>query len=108
AAPRRHRVAAAVLAGGRSARLRRDKARVRLGGQTLLARARETAGALGWPVQVIRQDLVPRCGPLGGIYTALKTCDAEAVVFLPVDMPFISKRWLRTVARESIRSRRAV
>jgi len=101
-------MAAAVLAGGRSARLGRDKAGVRLDGQTLLARAREAAGALGWPVRVIRRDLVPRCGPLGGIYTALKTCEAEAMVFLAVDMPFVSARWLRTVARKSVRSRCAV
>jgi molybdopterin-guanine dinucleotide biosynthesis protein A len=101
-------VVAAVLAGGRSTRLGRDKARARLGGRTLLARAREAADALGWPVRVIRHDLVPRCGPLGGILTALKLCHAEAVVFLAVDMPFVSAQWLRTVARESAKGRCAV
>jgi len=88
--------------------LGRDKARERLEGRTLLARAREAAGSLGWPVRVIRRDLVPRCGPLGGIFTALKTCEADAVVFLAVDMPFVTARGLRAVARKSAREGCAV
>ena len=86
-----------LLAGGLSSRMGRDKARLRLGRRTLLGHVRAVARALALPVRVIRRDLVPRCGPLGGIYTALKTSEAEAVLFLACDMPFVSPTLLQTL-----------
>ena len=68
----------------------RDKARVRLGRRTLLGHVRRTAESVGAEVRVIRKDRVPRCGPLGGIYTGLKTSAHEAEVFLSCDMPFLT------------------
>lgn len=88
-----------ILAGGQSARMGRDKARLRLGRRTLLGHARATAQSLGLPVRVIRRDLVPRCGPLGGIFTALTTTRAAAVLFLSCDMPFVTPALLRRVIR---------
>lgn len=79
-----------ILAGGLSSRMGRDKARLRLRGQSLLSRVRTVAAQARWPVRVIRRDLVPRCGPLGGVCTALKTTRAEVVLFLACDMPFIT------------------
>jgi molybdopterin-guanine dinucleotide biosynthesis protein A len=96
-----------ILAGGLSSRMGRDKARVRLGRRTLLARVRAVAGELGVPVRVIRRDLVPRCGPLGGIYTALKTSAADAELFLACDMPFVTAAWLRRVLGKLREGRRA-
>jgi molybdopterin-guanine dinucleotide biosynthesis protein A len=84
-----------ILAGGLSTRMGRAKARLRLGNRTLLGWVRRNAAALGLPVRIIRRDLVRRCGPLGGIYSALKTTKAFAVLFLPCDMPFISAAFLR-------------
>lgn len=75
----------------------RDKARLRLGGRTLLGHARTVAGALGLPTRVIRRDLVPRCGPLGGIFTGLVTTQASAVLFLSCDMPFVTPGLLKRV-----------
>lgn len=69
----------------------RDKSRLRLGGQTLLARVKAAARRTGLPVRIIQRDLVPRCGPLGGVHTALKTTSAEAVLFLSCDMPFVTE-----------------
>ncbi|MEO5803043.1 MAG: molybdenum cofactor guanylyltransferase [Verrucomicrobiota bacterium] len=79
-----------ILAGGQSSRMGRNKSQLRLGGKTLLAHIRRTAKTLNFPVRTIRRDLVPRCGPLGGVYTALKTTSADAVLFLACDMPLVS------------------
>jgi len=94
----RERIAICILAGGRSARMGRDKTRLRFGGRTLLGHVRVAAEATGWPVRIIRRDAVPRCGPLGGIYTALKTSRAGAVIFVACDMPFISPALLTSLA----------
>ena len=83
-----------VLAGGLSTRMGRNKGRLRLGQRTMLGEIRVVATTLGLPVRVIRRDLVPRCGPIGGIYTAQKTSRFEAELFLACDMPFVSAEWL--------------
>src|SRR5213594_4238966 len=83
-------IAVCVLAGGSSSRMGRDKTLLRLGQHTLLRHARLAADGLHLPVRVIRRDLLPRCGPLSGIYTGLKTSHAEAELFLACDMPFVS------------------
>lgn len=83
-----------ILAGGLSSRMGEAKARLRLGKLTLLGHVRKNAEGLGLPMRVMRKDLVPRCGPLGGIYSALKTTKAFAVLFLPCDMPFVSSALL--------------
>ena len=88
-----------ILAGGLSRRMRRDKSRLRLCGRTMLGHIRATAKSLGLPVRVIRRDAVDRCGPLGGIYTALKTTRADVLMFLACDMPFITADLLRTLLR---------
>ncbi|MFN7141255.1 MAG: molybdenum cofactor guanylyltransferase [Limisphaerales bacterium] len=81
-----------ILAGGASSRMGKDKARVRVWKQrTMLSIIREQAeGVSGATVRVIRRDLVPKCGPLGGVYTALKTTKASSVLFLACDMPLIT------------------
>jgi molybdopterin-guanine dinucleotide biosynthesis protein A len=89
------RVEIFILAGGLSARMGRDKSRVRVGRKTMLAHVRAAAGQLNVPVRVIRRDAVPRCGPLGGIYTALKRSRANSILLLACDMPFVSPQFLR-------------
>jgi molybdenum cofactor guanylyltransferase len=77
----------------------RNKASLRLGRRTLLGHVRACARNSGLPHRVIRRDLVPRCGPLGGVYTALATSRAESIVFLSCDMPFISSELVRSLVR---------
>lgn len=83
-----------ILAGGLSSRMGRDKSRLRLGRKTLLGHVQAAARETGWPVRIIRHDLVARCGPLGGIVTALRTSRARTVIFLACDMPFVSSKVL--------------
>lgn len=86
-----------ILAGGLSTRMGRDKFRLRLDHRTMLTRVRSAARGLKLPVRVIRRDLKPGCGPLGGIYTALKSSHADTVLFLACDMPFVSTGLLHVV-----------
>jgi molybdenum cofactor guanylyltransferase len=72
----------------------RDKARLRLGGRTLLGHVRRAAADAGLSVRVIRRDLVARCGPMGGIYTGLCTSKVDVVLFLSCDMPFVTSSLL--------------
>jgi molybdopterin-guanine dinucleotide biosynthesis protein A len=83
-----------ILAGGLSRRMGRDKSRLPFGGRTMLAHIRATAGSARLPVRVLRRDLVACCGPLGGVYTALRTTKADAVLFLACDMPFVTRELL--------------
>jgi molybdenum cofactor guanylyltransferase len=78
-----------ILAGGRSQRMGRDKSRLPLGRKTMLAQIQATANSTGWPVRLISRDLVPGCGPMGGIHTALQTTLRDAVLFLACDMPLL-------------------
>src|SRR5690349_19042934 len=93
-----------ILAGGLSSRMGRDKAGLRLARRSLLGHARQSARALNLRVRVVRKDLIARCGPLGGIYTALKSSRVKAILFLACDMPFIPPALLRRLIT-SLRTR---
>src|SRR5947209_14406724 len=97
-----------VLAGGLSQRMGRDKSRLRLGGRTMLSIIKAAAASTEFPVRIIRRDLVPRCGPIGGIFTALKRSKANWILFVACDMPFVTDELLAHVAAQRRRSRRAV
>ena len=81
----------AILAGGLSERLGSDKLRLRIGRRTTLGHVRALARSLELPARVIRKDIVPRCGPIGGIYTALKRAGKPALLVLSGDMPFVGR-----------------
>ena len=87
----------------------RDKARLKINGVTMLARIRAVAErAFPGQVRVLRKDRVRRCGPLGGLVTALQTSRTRAVLFLACDMPLVSAALLRRIARASHDGQRAV
>jgi molybdopterin-guanine dinucleotide biosynthesis protein A len=97
-----------VLTGGLSSRMGRDKSRLRLGEHSLLSRIRETAAAVGLPLRIVRRDLVARCGPLGGVYTGLKTSRSEAELFLACDMPFVSAALITKLLKRAGQTGKAV
>lgn len=90
---------ACILAGGKSSRMRRDKSKLRLGRKTLLGLVRVAAKDVAHPVKVIRHDIIPSCGPLSGLYTALKATSAKTLLFLSCDMPFVTPRFLKRLQR---------
>ena len=96
-----------VLAGGLSKRMGLNKSRLRLGPRTMLGQIRAAASEIGLSVRVIRRDLVPRCGPLGGIFTGLTTSRTETVLFLACDMPFVSAELLGRMLQGFDTARRA-
>jgi len=95
-------VAGAVLLGGASARLGRDKARVRLGGVALVTRAARTLGSLCEEVLLVGGDPPPDApgrrvpdpeGPacaLRGLVGALAWARAERVLVLATDLPLLT------------------
>lgn len=96
-----------ILAGGLSSRMGREKSRLRLGKRTILQRIRRTAKETKLPTRIIRRDLVKRCGPLGGIFTALKTTNASAVLFLACDMPFVTTELLEKILQRSAHGKKS-
>ena len=45
-------------------------------------------------------DLIPDCGPLGGIYTALQTCEADWALVVSCDIPAIERRLFAMMLKE--------
>lgn len=103
-------VAIAVLAGGESRRMGRDKASIELGGASLLERISYVANLVAPTVVIGREqppnfefdripfleDRNPGLGPIGGLQTALLHFDIP-VVLIGCDMPLVdpdSLTWL--------------
>lgn len=102
-------LSAAILAGGQSRRMGRDKASLQLGGQALIERVLAAVRPLGCPSFVVARqatdhahlglpvypDLYPGTGPLGGLYTALRHSSTPALLLLACDLPFLTPEFLR-------------
>ena len=94
---------AIILAGGKGQRLGKDKSRIKIYNETILARIASLLGELqfketiivygaerkvsGLPVKEVT-DLIPEHGSLGGIYTGLTYSSAEINFVMACDMPF--------------------
>ena len=94
-----------VLAGGRSHRMGRDKAREPIGGQTSLARIVEALRAVVGEVLVVGganraavPDIAPFGGPLQALVAAGRALRGGPAVVLPCDVPFISQALIAALA----------
>ncbi|MBK5254736.1 MAG: molybdenum cofactor guanylyltransferase [Vicinamibacteria bacterium] len=106
-----------VVAGGRSSRMGRDKARLPFRGSTLIehaiANARQAAPDIHilcgpsrryeeFGVPVI-EDPVCGTGPVGGLYAALLSASQdgrEQIFWLAVDLPLVSPKFLSSLVAE--------
>ena len=99
-----HEITSALIAGGNSNRFGSSKMQAKFQGKRLIDYALHLAleisdnviiiaGSHPLPADVnakVYHDLIPNCGPLGGIYTALHYAPTSRVAILPVDMPLLS------------------
>ncbi len=100
----------AIIAGGKSQRMGRDKAFVELGGKPMIEHVIARSAGLGQAETILitnnfddyrhlglemYSDVHPGKGSLGGIYTALKRAQCPDVLVLACDMPLIKTELLR-------------
>jgi molybdopterin-guanine dinucleotide biosynthesis protein A len=102
----------AVIAGGRSRRMGRDKRLLALEGRTLLERAALLLGSLCGevlfvspgppPVPLDARHVADRfegLGVLAGIHAALAAARADRVLCIAADTPLLTADWLRLLER---------
>lgn len=100
---RNKNITAIILAGGKSRRMGRDKAFIKIGGKTFIERIIEMLKPLfreiiivtnepekfkGLDVRIVR-DIKPNCGPLSGIHSGLVYSKTELNFVVACDMPFL-------------------
>jgi molybdopterin-guanine dinucleotide biosynthesis protein A len=96
---------AAILAGGQATRFGgRDKGALVVDGATILERQLAALATLTGDVLIVGgrersahrviADLVPGCGPLGGLHAALTAAQGDALLLLACDMPYVTSPWL--------------
>jgi molybdenum cofactor guanylyltransferase len=91
----------AILAGGQAARFGgRDKSALLVDGRAILdhqiaalAPAVDDVVIVGGPRATVH-DIVPGCGPLGGLHAALTAARGDAVLLVACDMPYLSTPFL--------------
>ena len=116
-----------VLAGGASRRMGRPKAGLVLGSETMLERQVRLLGWVSRTVVVIGPaagygtseglirslaphgvpvipDELPGLGPLGGIYTGLRSTRTEFNLFVGCDLPFMQAHFLRALCDRALGS----
>lgn len=98
-----------ILAGGKSRRYGRNKALVTIDGIALIERVLAVVQSLFQHVIIItntpeeyahlklpmHEDIIKDLGPLGGVYTALRSIPTEAGFVVACDMPFLNRELIQ-------------
>lgn len=98
-------ITVAVMAGGKSSRMGRDKSFVEFGGRPLIETVLSRVAGLGAETILISNkpadyahlglpifsDVYPECGPLGGIYTAVFHASHPHTLVVACDMPWLNR-----------------
>lgn len=103
-----------ILAGGKSSRMKHEKAFLKLGAKTIIEElisrlkknfckliiiANDTRKYMEFGLEMA-SDILPEKGPLGGIYTALVKSDSFYNFVFACDMPFINQDLIRYMLKE--------
>jgi molybdopterin-guanine dinucleotide biosynthesis protein A len=113
---RRLDITGAVLAGGKSTRMHREKALLTLEGETFLARVIRTLQGIFESVVVVVDhpgrfpsldvpicvDTFRNCGPLGGIHAALAYAKTSAVFVASCDTPLITRAVISSLIKNPL------
>jgi molybdopterin-guanine dinucleotide biosynthesis protein A len=102
-----------ILAGGLSSRMGTDKALMKIGEKTLLENAVEICKpvcssiiissnkqAHKFKEYLLVKDEIPDCGPMGGIYSAIKKSKTNWNFVLSVDSPFVKSTFIKSLFSE--------
>jgi molybdopterin-guanine dinucleotide biosynthesis protein A len=112
----------AILAGGQSTRFGTPKIEAQLNHRSLLDIAIQTASKISDKVMLIcgcspihgyrnfisYMDIIPGCGPMGGLFTALHYTDKPFLASFPCDMPFLSAELYQILHKVTLSARPAV
>jgi len=105
------RITGAILAGGKSQRMGKDKGLLTINGTTFIEHLARGLQSVFGDVMIISDhadwyrflglpmhpDLLKHCGPLGGIHSALVNAERGSIFVLPCDMPLIEPDIIRYV-----------
>ena len=81
---------AAILAGGQATRFGgRDKSALLVDGRTIRERQIEAIAPLIDDLHIVVSDIVPGCGPLGGLHAALTAARHDTLFLIACDMPYV-------------------
>ena len=111
----RYKMTSAILAGGRSSRMGKDKALLEINGKKLVQRVHDKVknlfaetiliankpDALTFLNVPIFPDIIANLGPLGGIYTALKNSSYPQCFVIACDLPFIPEELIRYLCKDA-------
>lgn len=105
-----------VLAGGKSSRMGKDKAFLKINGKNFLETAIDALKPTCFQVKIVLNssqnhfvqkfpadvshifDIVENRGALGGIHAAFKNCETKFAVILAVDLPFVSSLTIKNLS----------
>lgn len=105
-----------ILAGGKSRRMGQDKSFISIGGKSLIEIVMDKMLSVFEEVVIItnnaskyekyiakvdvRTDVIPECGPLGGIYTGLISTQSSFNFVVACDMPFLNINLLSAMIKK--------
>jgi molybdopterin-guanine dinucleotide biosynthesis protein A len=97
-----------IIAGGTSGRFGSDKSLYVFNGKPMISHTYDVVKKIFDEIYIIAPDgekfsfldakiipdIIPKLGPLGGIYTAIESIDTERVFIFPCDMPFLNSKFI--------------